>query len=180
MFRRTKAGMMVACLALALTAMTTPAWAKNNWSYWAKSSLPISASKDGGTGHAYGNWAVADTRQGTKSMWIAYLKQTGTPQRGAYLVMQTQKNTGRCVNGVSLKIKHVGGGISFSCTADFNKHRQARGNPNTTSTSYREHGFVMDPHTGSTVARGLARVCLDVAWKTDPCTGWAYSSFDTY
>lgn len=160
-------------------------WALNNASTWAREKNPLYARGYGSTGHGYGFWSVVRTGDGTVS------RATGTTfldfnadNHRIFFSTQSQSNAGRCRAGTSLAFDFMGTGgaygESYSCTQDFfdyesevqSEHHQRRlGKAGVTASAVNPNGSVM---------RARVKVCLDIPWRPDPCSGWNFSGADRY
>lgn len=172
-----------AAAAIALLAPTS-AWALDKASTWATSSNPLVATGYGSAASGYGSFKVTRTSTGTVALAYGYNKVRNADNHKAYFAMQAQSNAGSCLSGTSLGFDFLGTGgsygVSYSCTQPFYNHGGVVQSGHTSSSSWSYSTAKTAVNQNATVMRGLVKECLDVPWRSDPCTGYNYSGADTY
>lgn len=85
------------------------------------------------------------------------------------------------MTGGSLSVKWAAAGITYSCSREFYSEGQsetARRKSSTYNASWLETSRAVN--WGASVARGRVRLCVDLKWQPNKCTGYAASGHDTY
>jgi hypothetical protein len=165
-------------------AVPATAYAKDKPSDWATSGTPLAASGYGSTATGYGNFRVTNTSNGTTARAAGYNKVRNADNHKAFFDMQPQSNAGRCAAGTSLGIDILGTGgafgKSYSCTQAFYDKGDKKQSKHTSSSTFVYTTADVDADGNANIMRAKVRECLDVPWRSDPCTGWGISGADTY
>jgi hypothetical protein len=175
---------MLVLATVAGAALAAPAQAYNHYGYWNQSSSPLVKSGYGSTAKAYGKSKIFNGSDGTKLYNYAWNKFTDADNHRAYLTGVSQWNSGSCRNsGVGVTIYGVSVNSSTNCSAtyfDGKKFDRANGLNHTNNTWTAMPTRTAAPTNGSDRGRAKVKLCIDIPFRTDPCTGDSISAFDTY
>lgn len=134
------------------------AHAKGEYKYW-PSSGSISVSGYGSTAWAYGQWRVADSSAGTRSWLDSYTWYVNADDHKKYAHFQTRVST------------LPGGPFNYYAEAETSHSNQQSGQWLYANTA------VSPSHS---YARAHVRVCLDIPFRTDPCSGFVITGVTSY
>lgn len=165
-------------------SLAAPAQAYNHYEYWNKSSSPLVKSGYGSTAKAYGKSRIFNGSDGTKIYNYAWNKFTDADNHRAYLEGTSEWNAGSCRNySATVTIYAVAVASSTSCSREYYdgaNFSRANGLNYTKSswTAMPTRGAA--PNSGSDRGRAKVKLCIDIPWRTDPCTGYSMRGFDTF
>ncbi|MBB1261083.1 hypothetical protein [Streptomyces alkaliterrae] len=155
-------------VALTVGGTTASAFALGEYHDWNKKSSPLVAKGYGSQGSAYGKWRIYNGANGTTSKVYSYSKLSNADDHKVYVNLETMVNAGYCVQP-----KYT------NCTQKYWVHDGTE-TKHHSSSSYKYY----KAHTGvagqADYARGRVRARIDVPWRTDPATGWSYTSGSEY
>ena len=177
-------------LALSLTAiaagsiMAGPAQAYNHPGYWNTSTSPLVKSGYGSTAKAYGYAKIFNGSNGTKLYTYSWNKFTDGDNHQAYVQGFSEWNAGECRStSTTVTIYGVSVSSTSTCTkVTFDGAAISRANGlNYTKSSWTAMPTrTSSPNSGADRGRANVQVCIDVPWRTDPCTDHSISPMDTY
>lgn len=179
-----RAAVSALATALIVTGVSaTTASALNNQGWWNKSGTPLKVTGYGSAGQAYGYFSVQQGSNGTRTYNHAWHKFTDADNHKLYYNKHTQFNAGTCANsGAQVSIKGVSVSASSSCSREYYTHFKDRSSEQGKTvgawTKFTTHSTGV--RAGADRTRAIIYLCLDIPLRIDPCSGGAYSDFDTY
>ena len=181
--RRALLGLLCALL-LGGVAFAGTAHAINTNSYWNSKSVPLKVTGHGSTAKAYGFVKVFHSSNGTKLGSYGYNTFTDADNHRAYTHAISQFNAGTCsTHTATVAYKGVQVSSSSNCWAQFADATvlgRADGLNYTTSAWVSLPGRSVPVHRGADQGRARVRLCIDIPWRSDPCTGYSYSATDSW
>lgn len=174
----------IALAALVMGSFAGTATALDNVGYWNKSATPLVVTGYGSTARAYGYYTIKNGSNGTRAYNYAWNKFVDGDNHKAYLLAESWFNAGSCRSeSSSVRIYGVDVSSSSNCAQQFYHYRdfgRADGLNKTVSTwtamPTRSTGF----KEGADRGKALVKLCIDIPWRTDKCTGKSNSAFDTF
>ncbi|GAB1640189.1 hypothetical protein [Krasilnikovia sp. MM14-A1259] len=160
----------VAAGAALASAAASPALAatKGTWVNWNSSSAPLTVKGYGSTAKGYGKWRVVDNSQGTRSYTSGYYWYANADNHKKYGAMVSQSNAGVCYAPQYT-----------SCTAAYYNAGSAEStHSNVTGGQWLD--FSTAAAFNGNYARAAEQVCLDVPFRSDPCSGYTYTQGEPY
>ncbi|GAA1381821.1 hypothetical protein [Catellatospora chokoriensis] len=149
-----RAGLALLAGGILAAGSVSAASAAGEYRTWPNGGGYVAVSGYGSQVNGNGQWRPYDTGSGPRSYLDANVWYTNADDHKKYAHFWTQFNT----------------------YGAWNSYDDAEtGHSSTTSASwlYANTGLNL---TASNQFRAEARVCLDVPYRTDPCSGWAYSA----
>ena len=174
---------------LAVTVLTviggaSAANAYNTPGSWNTSATPLTLTSYGSTAKAYGSASIYNGTNGTRIYTSAKHTFFDADNHQPFLDGTSEWNAGTCgLESITIQLKGVAVGASASCAAVFNDGANfGRSNGSTSNVSAWTAMPAMSaaPNSGSDRGRAVVKLCLDIPWRTDPCTGSSYSPADTF
>jgi hypothetical protein len=159
------------------------AFAYNTASYWNTSGTPLETSSYGSTAKAYGYIKIYNGSNGTRLYSYAWNKFTDADNHRAYIQGVSQFNAGTCrALTATVTYKGVSVASSASCSQQFYDYSEFRSD----GLNYTRNVWTQMPnkntgvHSGADRGRARVKLCIDIPWRTDSCTGQSYSASDSW
>lgn len=154
--------------ALAVAAGSA-AQAKGEYKYWNSSSNLLVVTGYGSTAKAYGQWRVADSSNGTRSFLDSNTWYANADNHKKYAYFETWVNSGYCIQP-----------NYTSCSVAYYAYASAETAHSNNGNWEWLYANTDIPANASYAKAGIIRVCLDVPFRTDPCSGGASTTGTEY
>ncbi|MHC0432767.1 hypothetical protein ACX6XY_21680 [Streptomyces sp. O3] len=157
-----------ALTALAVGGTAASAAAIGEYHTWNTKSSALKVTGYGSTGYAYGKWRVYNGADGTRSKVYSYSRLNNAHNHKVFVKLETQVNAGYCVQP-----KYT------TCTQSYWNHDDTHTRHHS-SSSWKYYKASTGVSGAADYARGRVQAKLDVPWRSDPSTGWSYTSGTQY
>lgn len=159
------------------------AFAYNTASYWNTSGTPLVKSGYGSPAKAYGYIRIFNGSNGTRLYSSAWNKFTDGDNHRAYIQGVSQFNAGTC-RAATPTVTYKGVSVASwpSCRQTLYDYArfQSDGLNYTRNVWTQMHNKNTGVHSGADRGRALVKLCIDIPWRTDSCTGQSYSASDSW
>lgn len=153
---------------IAVIGMSSFAHAKGEYHFWNTSSNPLTVTGYGSTGYAYGDWRIADTSNGTRSILRSRLKYNDADNHKVYVQWETWTNAGYCAQPDYTSCDQA----YYYWAMDETSHQ------NEESWTWHSDSTSLNP--AADYARARIAVRLDIPWRPDPISGWVLTRGSNY
>jgi hypothetical protein len=166
MWMKLAAALGVALMCVGMTPDLANAREKVSW--WRTTAVSVSGY--GSTGYGYGSFKVTNypmNGSGTRAEVHGRIRINNADNHRVYLTNNFQSNAGNCVAPTYT-----------SCSQSWYHHATVD-STKVQDSSYRNTYPSVAADSGASYMRARVKVCLDIPWRTDPCTGYYNSDGDS-